>query len=148
MLCILPVNIKLLQYCLGKCSKTLMMELDQAQRAVLKVMLCKPFRYSIDTLYIKAEVFRVPQLFILKIVTSVHRSVTNSIVVHSNLIQVGTNMQGHIIIHIDLSFLFLCTFDNPLFCLYSHGYLYSVNLSVLLIVVGPSIHCFCYINIT
>lgn len=59
----------LLQYCIGvwggACKSTLI-ELERAQRAVLKVMLGKPRRFSTVLLYEEARVLSVRKLFILQ----------------------------------------------------------------------------------
>lgn len=62
----------------GGAAKGAMIELERAQRAVLKVMLNKPFRYPTDDLYKEAEVLGVRQLFIHKAVTLVHKKTINS----------------------------------------------------------------------
>ena len=49
----------------GSADKSCMLELERAQRAVLKVLLGKPRRFSTDELYREAGVLRVRQLFVL-----------------------------------------------------------------------------------
>lgn len=59
----------LLRYCIsvwGGSLKTKMLQLERAQRAVLKVMLKKPFRYSTSALYTDCKVLSVRRLFILQ----------------------------------------------------------------------------------
>lgn len=68
----------LLLYCIkvwGGAAKTKMLALERAQRAVLKVMLKKPFRFPTDRLYEECGVLRVRQLFILRSVVAKHREV-------------------------------------------------------------------------
>lgn len=64
----------LIQYCIGAWGgtcKTTMIELERAQRAVLKVMLGKPRRFPTALLYPEAEVLSVRQLFICQAVLKV-----------------------------------------------------------------------------
>lgn len=71
----------LLHYCIlawGGAIKTKMLELERAQRSVLKVMLRKPFRFSSDTLYNECKVLRVRQIYILKAASAVHKRTINS----------------------------------------------------------------------
>lgn len=71
----------LLMYCIrvwGGAAKSFMIVLERAQRAVLKVMLQKPFTFSTNQLYMEAKVLRVRQLFIVKAATSVHSTVLKS----------------------------------------------------------------------
>ena len=66
----------LISYCIlawgGSASATLMV-LERAQRAVLKVALKKPIRYPTSALYRDAEVLSVRRLYLLSVVTDVHR---------------------------------------------------------------------------
>lgn len=65
----------LLQYCIGVwggAAKTSMIQLERAQRSVLKVMLGKPRRFSTDKLYEESGVLRVRQLFILRSISKRH----------------------------------------------------------------------------
>lgn len=58
----------LLQYCArvwGCASKSCMLELERAQRAILKVLLGKPRRYPTTQLYKEAAVLSVRQLYVL-----------------------------------------------------------------------------------
>lgn len=57
----------LLSYCVtawGGGAKTFLLEVERAQRAVLKVILKKPFRYPTTKLYADADVLTVRQLYI------------------------------------------------------------------------------------
>jgi hypothetical protein len=66
----------LLMYCIkvwGGSAKTILMELERAQRAVLRVMLRKPFRHRTNQVYQECKVLRVRQLFIQRAVTDIHR---------------------------------------------------------------------------
>lgn len=68
-------------YCIGVwgCSyKTFFMELERAQRAVLKVMYNKPFRYPTDTLYKDAKILRVRQLYIWRVSCAQHNKISCS----------------------------------------------------------------------
>ncbi|KAG6463038.1 hypothetical protein O3G_MSEX013626 [Manduca sexta] len=62
----------------GGSYKTNMMVLERAQRAVLKVMLSKPFRFSTDDLYNESKVLRVRQLYIWKTAVYMHKKILNS----------------------------------------------------------------------
>lgn len=65
----------LLQYCIGVwggAAKSSMIDVERAQRAVLKVMLGKPRRYPTQQLLQEAEVLSVRQLFLMKAVAKVH----------------------------------------------------------------------------
>lgn len=71
----------LILYCIrvwGGAAKTKMIMLERAQRAVLRVMLRKPFRYSTNDLYNEAAVLRVRQLYILRTTVSMLRTVRSS----------------------------------------------------------------------
>ncbi|KAG6448993.1 hypothetical protein O3G_MSEX005813 [Manduca sexta] len=66
----------LLSYCIGVwggAAKTIMLPLERAQRAVLKTMLYKPFRFSTNALYKEVGVLRVRQLYIHKACVSTHK---------------------------------------------------------------------------
>jgi hypothetical protein len=62
----------------GSAAKSYILEVERAQRAVIKVMLRKPFRYPTDTLYRECKVLRVRQLYILKAITRTHDCLLNS----------------------------------------------------------------------
>lgn len=71
----------MITYCLtswGSASKTHMLQLERAQRSVLKTMLKKPLRYSTTEIYKDSKVLNVRQLFILKLALKVHQSVIAS----------------------------------------------------------------------
>lgn len=58
----------------GGAGQSTFIELERAQRAVIKVALKKPFNYSTDLLYKEFGVLRVRQLFILKAALLTHKS--------------------------------------------------------------------------
>lgn len=58
----------------GAAAKSTLIEVERAQRAVIKVALRKPFRYPTDLIYKDFEVLRVRHLFILCATLSVHKS--------------------------------------------------------------------------
>jgi hypothetical protein len=65
-------------YCIrvwGAAAKSTFMEIERAQ---LKVMLKRPFRYCTDQLYKESNVLRVRQLFILRAVTAMHKFALSS----------------------------------------------------------------------
>lgn len=65
----------LLRYCItvwGGAAKTKMLQLERAQRAVLKVMIKKPFRYPTISLYNDTKVLSVRQLFVLQTTMRMH----------------------------------------------------------------------------
>lgn len=71
----------IISYCIevwGAAARTSMIVLERAQRALLKVILMKPYRYSTNDLYIEARVLRVRQLFILRSCLSVLKIIRNS----------------------------------------------------------------------
>ncbi|KAJ0176374.1 hypothetical protein K1T71_007553 [Dendrolimus kikuchii] len=66
----------IITYCItswGGAGITLMIDLERAQRSVLKVMMKKPFRYCTSKLYTEAEVLSVRQLYIQKVTLKIHR---------------------------------------------------------------------------
>lgn len=63
----------------GGASKTHMLELERAQRAVLKVMGNKPYYYSTTQLYSEMKLLTVRQLFIKTITIHQHRIPLNSV---------------------------------------------------------------------
>lgn len=68
-------------YCItawGGASKTNLLRAERAQRAVLKVMCKKPYRYPTKQLYEDCEVLTVRQLFILQSALRTHRSMPKS----------------------------------------------------------------------
>lgn len=71
----------LLTYCItiwGSAAKTILIDVERAQRSVLKVMLKKPYRYPTSDLYTDSQVLSVRKLFILKTCLSTHRKTLNS----------------------------------------------------------------------
>lgn len=71
----------IISYCIpawGGTTKTLLLKLERAQRAVIKVMLHKPFRYPTKQLYSDCKLLTVRQLFILNSILRRHRSISPS----------------------------------------------------------------------
>lgn len=58
----------------GACTTT-MLQLERAQRAILKVMTHKPIRFPTVSLYKEAEVLNVRQLYVLHTILRKHRSI-------------------------------------------------------------------------
>lgn len=68
----------IINYCItvwGSCSKTKILPLERAQRAVLKVMASKPIRYPTKLIYNFWEVLSVRKLFVLNVILRQHRAV-------------------------------------------------------------------------
>lgn len=68
----------LLSYCVpvwGGAAKTFLIDLERAQRAVLKVILRKPIRFPTDKLYDVASVLSVRQLYVLRSILRKHPQV-------------------------------------------------------------------------
>lgn len=66
----------ILGYCIGVwggACKTRMMQLERAQRSLLKVMTFKPFRYPSKQLYENCELLTIRQLYIFQIITKKHK---------------------------------------------------------------------------
>lgn len=64
-----------LRYCIsvwGGSAKTKMLQLERAQRAVLKVILKKPIRYPTTNIYNDSKVLTVRQLFVLQTILRIH----------------------------------------------------------------------------
>lgn len=64
-----------ISYCIpvwGGSGKTKMLGLERAQRAVLKVMLCRPYKFPTTELYADCEVLTVRQLFVLQATLRTH----------------------------------------------------------------------------
>lgn len=59
--------------CWGTAAKTLLLKLERAQRAILKVAYRKPYRYSTDKLYSDTNHLRVRQLFIMATTLRYHK---------------------------------------------------------------------------
>lgn len=64
--------------CWGSAGKTHLIQAERAQRAVLKTMLRKRYRYPTHQLYKKANVLTVRQLFILRTALKAHRLMLSS----------------------------------------------------------------------
>ena len=67
----------ILMYCLpvwGGATKTKFLELERAQRALLKVMLFKPLRFPTESLYLTSNLLSVRKLYILQVVLKKHKS--------------------------------------------------------------------------
>lgn len=65
----------IITYCIaawGGCAKTLLLRLERAQRAVLKVIMSKPVRFPTTQIYSLYRVLTVRQLFILSVVLRKH----------------------------------------------------------------------------
>lgn len=72
----------LLMYCVtcwGSAGKTFMLQVERAQRSVLKVMLKKPRMYPTRDLYKEAAVLNVRQLFIFKVFNKFYKEVSSSV---------------------------------------------------------------------
>lgn len=66
----------ILSYCIttwGGTGSTAMLEVERAQRAVLKVMLNLPYRFPTTDLYAKVGVPTVRQLYIQRVTLAVHK---------------------------------------------------------------------------
>lgn len=64
-------------YCIevwGGACKTLLIQLERAQRLLLKVMTFKPFRFSTKLLYEKCQVLTVRQLYIHQLMIKQHKT--------------------------------------------------------------------------
>lgn len=70
----------------GCAAKSHMILLERAQRAVIKVMLRKPYRYPTNLLYRESKFLRVRQLYIIKAVTRTHSTIFNT-ARHDELLQ-------------------------------------------------------------
>lgn len=70
-----------LGYCIsvwGGASKIKFLQIERAQRSLLKVMFFKPFRSSTETIYTSCDLLSVRKLYILNCALKVHRAVTFS----------------------------------------------------------------------
>lgn len=68
-------------YCItvwGGASKTSLIRVERAQRAILKVMLRRPFRYETTQLYADCQILTVRQLFVLRTILRRHTSILPS----------------------------------------------------------------------
>lgn len=71
----------IVSYCIlawGGASSSHLILLERAQRAVLKTMFKRPYRYPTILLYEEAQVLSVRKLFLLKIIIATHREVLNT----------------------------------------------------------------------
>lgn len=71
----------ILTYCLevwGAAAKSHLNCLEKAQKAVLKVMYNKPFRYPTSQLFSETRVLSIRKLYIMRAVTSTHKMVLNA----------------------------------------------------------------------
>lgn len=76
--CICALCQSILQYCVsvwGSSAKTILLSLERAQRAVIKVMLWKPLLFSTDSLYRISKLLSVRRLYILKAAIRGHETV-------------------------------------------------------------------------
>lgn len=74
----------ILCYCItawGGAAKTTFIEVERAQRAVIKVLLGKPFRYPTRQLYLDYKVPTVRQLFILRTIMRKHKTLPPQITI-------------------------------------------------------------------
>jgi hypothetical protein len=68
-----------LSYCIsiwGGAAKTRFLDLERAQRSLMKVMYFKPYRYSTTELYIFGDLLSVRKLYVLNVVLQTHKSTT------------------------------------------------------------------------
>lgn len=66
-----------LVYCIpvwGGATKTKILELERAQRSLLKVMYFKPYRFSTDNLYTYSGLLTVRKLYTLRIILKLHKT--------------------------------------------------------------------------
>lgn len=64
-------------YCLplwGGATKTKFLELERAQRSLIKVMFFKPYRFPTESLYLTSGLLTVRKLYILQLVLKEHKS--------------------------------------------------------------------------
>lgn len=64
-------------YCIpiwGSASKTNMLDLERAQRSLIKVMYFKPYRFPTDRLYVISDLLSVRKLYVLNIILKYHKS--------------------------------------------------------------------------
>lgn len=69
----------ILSYCIaawGGVPKTTLLLVERAQRAVLKVMWKKPYRYPTSALYSECQILTVRQMFIAQVIVRTHASST------------------------------------------------------------------------
>lgn len=68
-----------LTYCIsiwGGAAKTHVLELERAQRSLIKVIFSKPYRFPTDTLYKMSGLLTVRKLYILDIILNCHKTLT------------------------------------------------------------------------
>lgn len=68
-----------LTYCIpiwGGATKTKFLELERAQRALLKVMYLKPYRFSTNKLYTLCDLLSVRKLYIFNLIIKTHKTTT------------------------------------------------------------------------
>lgn len=68
----------IIQYCItiwGSAGKSFLIQVERAQRALIKVMLNKPFRFPTDDLYEEFNVLRVRHLFVLSATIKTHKNI-------------------------------------------------------------------------
>lgn len=85
-------------YCItawGSSAKTSVLRLERAQRAILKVMTRRPFRYSTLELYKSCKVLTVRQLYILQTILRKHKTIT----VHKHQIKRRYEIVCHTVKH-------------------------------------------------
>lgn len=73
-------------YCItswGGALKTHLLKLERAQRALLKVIINKPFRYPTSNLYTECDVLSIRKLFILHTIMSQHQKLDYSTNINS-----------------------------------------------------------------
>ncbi|KAJ8708990.1 hypothetical protein PYW07_008816 [Mythimna separata] len=66
----------MIRYCIcawGGACKTLLIAVERAQRAVLKVLMFLPYRHPTTSVYAKAEVLSVRRIYIMETVRRYHR---------------------------------------------------------------------------
>lgn len=57
----------------GGCAKTVLDQVEKAQKSLLRVILKKPFRYSSDALFEELQVLDVRQLYMRKLIFNTHK---------------------------------------------------------------------------
>ena len=76
-------------YCIsawGSAAKTAILDIERANRSILKIMLRKPFRFPTTELYKTAKVLTVRQLFVLRVTMIAHKNVVSS-TAHKSLLR-------------------------------------------------------------
>lgn len=65
-------------YCIpiwGGAAKTHLLDLEIAQRSLIKVMYFKPYRFSTDELYKTSQLLSIRKLYILQLILSLHKTI-------------------------------------------------------------------------